>query len=103
MRSYLRFDVQGLAGAVSKATLRIWANSGASAGWRAYGVSDNTWSETRITYATAPPLGSAAGSSGPVAANTWTQADVTALVAGSGTLNLAIVGPGCNGHLAVKP
>ena len=94
MRSYLRFDVQGLPLPVSKATLRIWANSGASAGWRAYGVSDNTWSETRITYATAPPLGSATGSSGPVAANTWTQADVTALVAGSGTLNLAIVGPG---------
>ena len=68
MRSYLRFDVQGLTGRVTKATLRIWANSGAGAGWEVYGVSDNTWGEPRIAYINAPPVGELTAGSGPVAA-----------------------------------
>ena len=64
MRSYLRFDVRNLTAPVTKATLRIWANSGASAGWQAYGVSNNTWTETGVTYNNAPPVGPVAGWSG---------------------------------------
>ena len=94
MRSYLRFDVRNLTAPVTKATLRIWANSGASAGWQAYGVSSNTWTETGVTYNNAPPVGPVAGWSGPVAAGTWTAANVTSLIAGNAVVNLALIGPG---------
>jgi hypothetical protein len=93
LRSYLRFDVQGLTEPITKATLRIWANSGASAGWEVYGVSDATWGEPRIAYINAPPVGELAGSSGPVAAETWTEADVTKLVTGNGPVSFVVIGP----------
>jgi hypothetical protein len=93
LRSYLRFDVQGLAGPVSRATLRIWANSGTRAGWEVYGVAENTWGELRIVHSNAPPLGDLAGTSGPMAAETWTEADVTALVTGNGLVSLVVIGP----------
>jgi hypothetical protein len=94
VRSYLRFSVQGLSGTVTRATLRIFANSAASAGCVANGVSDNTWTETGINYNNAPPLGSALGSSGPITAGTWISMDVTVYIAGNGTYNLALTTPG---------
>ena len=45
-----RFDVQGLSGSITSATLRIYANSSSSLGYDLYAVTDNTWTETDITY-----------------------------------------------------
>ncbi len=90
-RSYLRFSVSGLAGPVTKATLRLYATSSQTKGFDVYGVTDTTWSETGITYANAPPLAvSKTGSSGPVGANTWIDVDVTDLVAGNGSYSFAL-------------
>jgi hypothetical protein len=50
LNSYLRFDVQGLTGSVTSATLGIYANSSSSVGYDLYAVTDNTWTETGITY-----------------------------------------------------
>ena len=50
VRSYLRFNVQNLSGRVTRATLRIYANSAASSGCVANIVGDNTWTETGLTY-----------------------------------------------------
>ena len=55
VRSYLRFDVQGLSGTVTKATLRILANTANSRGCTANIVTDNTWTETGINFTNAPP------------------------------------------------
>jgi RHS repeat-associated protein len=52
-------------------------------------VSDNTWTETGITYSNAPALGSSLGSSGTFSANAWTTVDVTAYISGNGVYNLA--------------
>jgi hypothetical protein len=97
LRSYLRFNVQGLSGAVNKATLRIFATSGSSTGWRAHGTSGG-WSEAGINYGNAPGLGSTGGASGSFAAGSWTQTDVTGLVkellVGNGEVNLAMTGSG---------
>ena len=85
------FVVTGLTAPVAKATLRVYANSSQSTGYDAYLVSDSTWSETKITYANAPPFAaSKLGSSGSVKAQTWTSADVTSLVPGNGTYSLAL-------------
>lgn len=92
--SFLRFNVQGVNGAVTRATLRIFANSAASAGVVANSVSDNTWSESTLNYNNAPPVGNALGSSGPVSAGTWISVDLTAYVTGNGAYNLSLSTPG---------
>jgi hypothetical protein len=94
VRSYLRFTVQGLSGTVTRATLRIFANSATSASCVANGVSNNTWTETGITYNNAPPLGSAYGSSGAISTGTWISMDVTAYITANGTYNLALTTSG---------
>jgi hypothetical protein len=94
VRSYLRFNVQGLSGTVTRATLRIFANSAATADCVAYGVSDNTWTESTINYNNAPPLGNALGSSGPITKATWISMDVTGYITGDGTYNLGLTTPG---------
>ena len=94
MRSYLRFNVQNLTGRVTRATLRIYANSASSSGCVANIVGDNTWTETGLTYNNAPALGTALGSSGSIGAGVWITMDVTAYITGNGTYNLAVTTPG---------
>ena len=89
LHSYLRFDVQGLTGNVTSATLRIYANSASTLGYNVYAVPDTTWTETGITSSNAPALGSSWGSSGTFSANGWTTVDVTAYITGNGIYNLA--------------
>src|SRR5215213_158470 len=90
VRSYLRFNVQGLSGTVTSATLRVYANSAVTAGYDAHSLSDNTWVESAITYNNAPPLGGILGSSGNVNSNTWTSVNVTSYISGNGTYNLGL-------------
>jgi hypothetical protein len=94
MRSYLRFNVQGLNGTVSRATLRIYANSASTAGISIWRVSDNTWTESTINYNNAPAIGSVIGSSNAVSAGTWVSIDLTAYITGNGAYNLALTTPG---------
>ena len=94
VRSYLRFTVQGLNGTVTKATLRIFANSASSSSLVASGVSNNTWTESTINYSNAPPLGTSIGTAGPVTAGVWISIDITAYITGNGTYNLAVTTPG---------
>jgi hypothetical protein len=90
VRSYLRFNVTGLSGTVTNATLRVYANSAQSTGYDAYSVADNTWVETTIDDANAPPFGAKLGSSGKVTAATWTSVNVTAAVTGNGTYSFGL-------------
>jgi hypothetical protein len=94
VRSYLRFNVQGLNGTVTRATLRVFAHSAASSGVTANIVSNNTWTETGLNYNNAPPLGSALGSSGSFGAGVWISMDVTAYITGNGTYSIALTTPG---------
>ncbi len=96
VRSYLRFNPSGLTGTVAGATLRVWADT-AHTGYDVFGVANTTWSESgagSITSANAPPLAATkTGSSGPVAAGTWTTVDVTPLVSGNGLVSIALTTP----------
>ncbi len=92
VRTFIRFNVTGLTGAVTQATLRVYANSSQSTGYGVYAVSDVTWGETTITNANAPPAASSAvGSSGPIAAGAWTAVDVTSLVKANGMYSMALI------------
>ncbi|MBI3762260.1 MAG: DNRLRE domain-containing protein [Chloroflexi bacterium] len=90
LRAYLRFRVQGVIGAVTRATLRVYATSSSSAGYDVRPVADNNWDEGAIGFANAPESGDVVGSSGAFAANTWTSVDVTPIITGDGTFSLAL-------------
>ena len=91
VRSYLRFNVQGITGGVSQASLRVFANSSQSVGYEVHGVADTSWGETAVTFANAPPFAAlSTGSSGPVGTGTWTTVDVTSLITGNGLVSLAL-------------
>jgi acid phosphatase type 7 len=94
VRSYLRFNVQGLSAAVTRATLRIFANSASSGGYEIRGVSNNTWVESTITYSNAPAVGNVLDSIGAFNAGVWTTVDITGYITGNGTYNLALTVPG---------
>jgi hypothetical protein len=90
-RSYLRFVVSGIGGqAITRATLRLYANGSSSAGYDVRGVSDLTWSESGVTYASAPALGAVIGSSGAHGGAQYTEVDVTGYVTGDGAHSLAL-------------
>ncbi|RPI94891.1 MAG: DNRLRE domain-containing protein [Chloroflexi bacterium] len=92
VRSYLRFDVQGLNTGIKRATLRVFANSGSSSGYSVHSLDNNTWNELTINYNNAPLPGGAIGSSGSVSAGTWTTVNVTSYITGNGTFNLVLAG-----------
>ena len=89
VRSYLMFDLSGVSGTITKATLRVYANT-ASAGYTVGGTA-TTWTETGLTAGNAPAAGPSVGSSGAFGASSWTSVDVTTLV-GTGKLSLAMSG-----------
>jgi hypothetical protein len=90
VRTYIRFNVQGLSGTITRVRLRVFANSSSSSGYIVSGVSNNTWSESTINYNNAPPIGSSAGSSSGFSGGVWTTVDITTLVTGNGTINMAL-------------
>jgi len=94
VHSYLRFTVQGLNGTVTRATLRIFANSASSSGVVVSSVSNSTWTESTINYDNAPPVGSSLDSSGSFGSGVWISMDVTAYIPENGTYNLALTTPG---------
>jgi hypothetical protein len=90
-RSYLRFDVSGLAGQViTRATLRLYANGSSSAGYTVSAVPDTGWSEMAVTYQNMPALGSALGGVASHGGAQYTSVDVTGYVTGEGAYAFAL-------------
>jgi len=92
IRTYMRFNVQVISGGITKATLRIYANSASSGGLSLRSVADNTWSETTTTYSNAPAFGSQLFPPVPqsFSSGTWVTIDVTSLVSGNGLVSFAL-------------
>ncbi|GAA0685760.1 polysaccharide lyase 8 family protein [Kitasatospora atroaurantiaca] len=111
-RSLLRFDVAGLSGRVSRAVLWVYGNVQDSAGTQsalqAFATASDSWTETGVTWNSAPALATALGT-GMVSTNDWVGLDVTSAVAaaqtsagGTGTASLAVFEPlGAAGLAAV--
>lgn len=93
-RSYLRFNVSDVVGSITSATLRLYATSSSTAGYRVHNVTNQNWEEASITYANAPSIGSVAGSSGSVSSGSWVSIDVTSLIAGNDVYDLAVTTTG---------
>jgi hypothetical protein len=90
VRSYLRFNVQGVSGSITRVTLRIFTNSSSSAGYEVRGVVDNSWMEGTLNHTNAPAMDGVSATSGPFAAGVWATVDITALVTGNGSYNFAL-------------
>ena len=90
-RSYLRFTVSGLnGGTVQSAKIRLFANSSNTTGYSVKSLSDNTWTETAISYSNAPSPGSLLGTSPAIVSGHWVEVDISSYITGEGTYNLVL-------------
>jgi fibronectin type 3 domain-containing protein len=90
MISYLRFNVTGAQSQISSATLRIYGTS-KSQGFSVYAVADPSWGEKTVTYNNRPALGALVATSPADSGAGWVGVDVSSLVTGNGTVDLALV------------
>jgi len=89
--SYIRFTVSGVSGTVQSATLRLFVTNGSSNGPSIYGT-DNTWTETGITWNNRPaPTTGAVANLGTATVDTWVEYDVTTYITGDGTYNFVLL------------
>ena len=89
MRSFVRFDAQGVAGAQT-VLLRVFAESANNLGVDLHTVADTGWGESTIRFNNAPVIGPVVGSSGPITAGTWVIFDVTDVVTRDGLVSFAL-------------
>lgn len=89
-QSFLRFYIQGVDGAITSATLRLYANSGSGLGYTVHPITGGSWTEMDVNYAGKPSTGDAAASSGSFTADAWTQVELRPLITGNGLLEVAI-------------
>src|SRR3954469_11035165 len=80
VRSFLRFNVQGVSGNVAKATLSLVPASSLKGTVTASAVADNSWSESAITNTNAPATGATLSSVSPAVTGTRMSFDVTPAV-----------------------
>ncbi len=90
-QSYLRFNVTGVTGTVQTATLRLFVRNSSSNAPSLY-FTDNTWTETGITWNNKPPAtGAAIANVAAATAGTWSEYDLTGDVTGNGTYNFVLL------------
>ncbi len=100
VKSFLRFDVSGLSGqTVSRAVLKVYANSSTTGGLQARSVANNAWSESTVNYTDAPSMGGPLASVTSVTSGAWVTFDVTPYVTGNGTFSLGLA---TNGSTALS-
>lgn len=89
VRSFLRFDVTGVATPVKRATLRLHVTNGSADGPVVYGT--QSWSGP-LTWNTQPPRDGTAALTdlAAVSSGTWVEVDVTRLVQGPGAVSLGL-------------
>lgn len=91
--SYLKFDLSGITETVTNATLRLKVNNDDAGPTHALRfVSDDSWSESTITWNNKPATGTSLGSATSPAIGEWFEVDITAQVqtelSGDGVISL---------------
>jgi hypothetical protein len=89
-KAYLKFNVQGLTTAPTRATLKVVSPISSTTPINAKSVADTTWTETGVTYNNAPAVGATVASATPSAPNSVLSFDVTSLVRGNGLVSFAL-------------
>jgi hypothetical protein len=91
-RTLLRFDVGGLHGPATDATLQVFVTSQLTAGFHV-ATSGTGWDEATASQADAAAVGEVVGSSGTVSGKGWAFVRVTPAVRGDGPVGLALLSP----------
>jgi hypothetical protein len=94
--AYLKFNVLGLDNPVESAWLHIALNT-ESDPINVLAVSDNTWTETGLTWNNRPATGAVVGN-GQGSAGTWVSVDLTSYITGDGIYSLALDEQGNSYH-----
>ncbi len=96
-QSYLRFDVAGVSGAIQSANLRLFVTNGSTNGPAVYGT-DNSWTETGITWNNRPaPTTPVLANVGNAPSESWVVYDVTGYVTGNGAYSFVVVADSTDG------
>lgn len=97
LRSYLKFAVSGLTGAVQNAKLRLRVTVASNSGGSAYSTSNNyrntstPWVESGINANNAPNfIGNALSTVGSVTVGQWVEWDITPAITGNGTFSFGM-------------
>ncbi|HMQ51351.1 MAG TPA: DNRLRE domain-containing protein, partial [Anaerolineae bacterium] len=95
--SYIRFTVSGVSGPVQNARLRLFVSNGSFDSPGLYGT-DNSWTETGLTWSNRPPaVTGVIANLGLAAADTWVEYDLTGHVTGNGTYSFVFLADGSDG------
>jgi hypothetical protein len=88
----LRFEVSGVGTQpIASATLRLFSIDASPSGGIFYSTIDTRWSESTVTWATAPqPVGNSFATLDVVEPNEWYEVDVTSLINGDGPVSIRI-------------
>ncbi len=98
-RTYVKFEVSGIAGTVAEATLRLYVTDASDDGGRVFAVG-NAWTESGLTWNNAPVIaGSPLDIGGPVTSGAWVEFDVTSRVTGNGVSSFALTSLSTNSAL----
>ena len=94
----LKFTVSGIGAPIVSAKLRLYNINDSNKGGDFYRVANNAWSESSVTWNTAPAADATIiASLGAVAVNTWYEVDVTSLIPGNGTYSLRVTSTSADG------
>jgi hypothetical protein len=97
VESYLRFQVSGVTGPVTRAVLRLYASDGTTDGPRLHRAGGG-WTEGGLTWNDRPgPLGAAVGDTGAISNGSWVEYDVSSVVRGNGQADFVLVSTSGNG------
>jgi hypothetical protein len=95
-RPLVQFTIGGLSAKPKSVKLRLFVTDTSASGGSWYPVA-NTWTESTVTWTTAPALGAApAATVGLVTAGTWVDVDLTSAIAGNGTYSFMATSPSTN-------
>jgi acid phosphatase type 7 len=90
--AYIRFEVNGLSGTVTSATLRVYATTGSNSGGSVRRMTSTNWSESSVTYNTRPIVdGPILSTLRSVQKGRWHEFDISGTTIGNGALSLALV------------
>ncbi len=90
-QGFVRFNVAGVPGTITRATLRCYVVNGSPDGPQVFSTA-NGWTESSLTWNTRPaPVGAALVDLGSVAVNAWLDVDVSSAVKANGTFSFTWV------------
>jgi len=87
-KGFVRFNIPGVTGTVTNATLKLYSQTTSASGLEIRPVS-GAWEESTVKYSNAPAPGPVAKTTGALVSGAWVSVDVTPLVT-TGLVNLAL-------------